>query len=181
MRLLRRQALNAQGHADQGASMARHDVLPQSIEPKRRCIRTTAARRPLLILSTAHGHQLWKNPSCGAGGIAATRVRCPLLATLRLDLTDATACFDVSTCICACATTDLSGISFEAACCWGAGTMVGWLVSRTIRSGHCCAECNRMIDLSTCGSWIETAPLFVGQYQSATNSSARRELPTKTK
>jgi hypothetical protein len=44
---------------------------------------------------------------------------------------------------------------------------VGWYPER---SGHRCAE--RI--LSTCGSLKETAPTFVGQYQS-------EQLPTKTK
>jgi hypothetical protein len=114
---------------------------------------------------------VWRRRNCGYPGP---------LNSCNPPLTDATACFDGSTCVCACASSGLGGISFQAVC-WGAGTMVGWLVSRTIRSGHRYAECSRMIDLSTCGSLKETAPTFVGRCQSVRNSSARRALPTKPK
>jgi len=62
----------------------------------------------------------------------------------------------------------------------GGGTIVGWLVSITMGSGHLRADLMRIIDLSTRASrknvWEEEA---FGKYQSEMNSIPRSRLPTK--
>jgi hypothetical protein len=65
----------------------------------------------------------------------------------------------------------------------GGGTIVGWLVSITMGSGHLCADLMRIIDLSTRASrkklWEEEEAF--GKYQSEMNSIPRSRLPTKKK
>jgi len=59
----------------------------------------------------------------------------------------------------------------------GGGTMVGWLVSMTTRSGGCRMEAIRMIGLllaPRAGSGKD-----LGRHQSATNSKARSDVPTQ--
>jgi hypothetical protein len=58
--------------------------------------------------------------------------------------------------------------------------MVGWLVSRTIFSGHLCADLIRMIDLSMTSCLANIAG-GVGRHQSAINSKAASVPPTKIK
>src|SRR6202048_3452223 len=60
---------------------------------------------------------------------------------------------------------------------FGGGTIVGWLVSMTIRSGGCWFEAIRMTGrllASGAGSGND-----LGRYQSATNSNARSDAPTQ--
>jgi hypothetical protein len=59
----------------------------------------------------------------------------------------------------------------------GGGTIVGWLVSMTTRSGGCCMEAIRMTGLllaSGAGSGED-----LGRHQSATKSNARSDAPTQ--
>jgi hypothetical protein len=63
----------------------------------------------------------------------------------------------------------------------GGGTIVGWLVSKAIASGHRCADWMRMIDLSTRASRAKDREELSDQYFSAMNIIARSRLPTKTK
>jgi hypothetical protein len=58
--------------------------------------------------------------------------------------------------------------------------MVGWLVSRTIFSGHLCADLIRMIGLSMARCLANIAG-GVGRHQSATNSKAASAPPTMIK
>jgi hypothetical protein len=58
--------------------------------------------------------------------------------------------------------------------------MIGRLVSRTIFSGHLCADLIRMIDLSMTSSW-ETFAGRAGRHQSAINSKAASVPPTEIK
>jgi hypothetical protein len=55
--------------------------------------------------------------------------------------------------------------------------MVGWLVSRTIFSGHLCADLIRMIDLSMANSLANIAG-GAGRHQPAINSKAVSVPPT---
>src|SRR5205085_3446881 len=59
------------------------------------------------------------------------------------------------------------------------GTMVGRLVSMTIRSGHLCKECRRMTVLST--SARAGVAAGSGMYQAARKSRVSNRLPTKAK
>ena len=61
----------------------------------------------------------------------------------------------------------------------GGGTIVGRLVSITIRSGHLCDECSRMMLRST--SARAGSLMGFGMYRSARIRSASSRLPTKTK
>ena len=63
----------------------------------------------------------------------------------------------------------------------GGGTIVGWLVSKTICSGHLCADWMRMIDLSTRASRVRDGEETSAQYPSARNSMAKSRLPAKKK
>ena len=59
----------------------------------------------------------------------------------------------------------------------GGGTIVGWLVSITTRSGGCSMDAIRMTGLliASCAGSGED----LGRYQSATNSNARSDAPTQ--
>ena len=59
----------------------------------------------------------------------------------------------------------------------GGGTIVGWLVSMTIRSGGCCMEVIRMTGLMI-GS-LAGSGKGLGHCQSAKNNSARSAVPTQ--
>jgi hypothetical protein len=61
------------------------------------------------------------------------------------------------------------------------GTIVGRLVSKSIRSGHLWADWMRMIDLSTRASRMKDEEEASAQYRSARNSIAKSRLPTKKK
>jgi hypothetical protein len=63
----------------------------------------------------------------------------------------------------------------------GGGTIVGWLVSITMGSGHLCADLMRIIDLSIRASRKKFWEEAFGKYQSEMNSIPRSRLPTKKK
>src|ERR1700730_14643620 len=60
---------------------------------------------------------------------------------------------------------------------FGGGTIVGWLVSMTIRSGGCCIEAIRNTGRVLAAGAGSDKDL--GRYQSATNSNARSDAPTQ--
>ena len=59
----------------------------------------------------------------------------------------------------------------------GGGTIVGWVVSMSIRSGGCCTEAIRIIGrLLASGAG---AAEYSGRHQFAANSSAKSDVPTQ--